>query len=149
EMSRSGAGKALCGAKSGLVSMVIRRDMAFSWSVAERPIDKADRILSSAVAPDTLNDGLGRRMRLRHGRDMRRYDHLGMGPECVAFRQRLGVGNVQHGCCKAAAVERRDECALIELRTTSDMQQPRANRQRREQPCAEDAVCLLRQRQKA
>src|SRR6266536_3919243 len=72
EMSRSGAGKALFGAKSGLGSMVIRSDMGFSWLVAEGSIDKADRMFSSAVAPDVFDDGLCCRMRLRHGRDMRR-----------------------------------------------------------------------------
>src|SRR6476661_8251424 len=71
EMSRSGAGKAFFGAKSGLVSMVTRSDMAFFLLVAECSIDKANRIFSSAVAPDVFNDGLCCRMRLRHGGDMR------------------------------------------------------------------------------
>src|SRR4051812_41392716 len=92
--------------------------------VAERSIDEADRISSGAVAPDVVYDGLCCRMRLRHGGDMRRYDHLRMGPEGVAFRQRLGIGNIEHGCCQAAAVERLDECALVKLLAAANMQQP-------------------------
>src|SRR5689334_3510811 len=85
EMSRSGAGKAFFGAKSGLVSMVTRRDMASFLLVAECSIDEADRILSGAVAPDVLYDALCRRMRLSHGRDMWRDDHLRMRPEWMVL----------------------------------------------------------------
>src|SRR5690242_4965742 len=99
-MSRSGAGKAFFGAKSGLVSMVTRRDMAFVLLVAECSIDEADRILSGEVAPDVLYDGLRRRMRLRYGRDMWRDDHLRVRPEWMAFRQRLGIRDVKHRACQ-------------------------------------------------
>src|SRR3954451_11301336 len=78
EMSRSGAGKAFFGSKSGLVSMVIRSDMASFLLVAECSIDEPDRNLSGEVAPDVLYDGLCRRMRLCHGGDVRRDDHLRM-----------------------------------------------------------------------
>ena len=57
EMSRSGAGKASCGVKFGLASIVIRSDMHYPWLVAECSIDKADRIFPGAVAPDVFYDG--------------------------------------------------------------------------------------------
>src|SRR6185312_8816055 len=149
EMSRSGSGKAFFGAKSGLVSMVTRSDMAFFLSVAACSIDKADRILPGAVAPDVFYDRYCRRMRLRHGRDMRRDDHLRMRPEWMAFRQRLGIGDVEHGCCQLPAVERLDERVLNELRAAADMQQPRSRRQKREKLCVQDSPCLLRQGEEA
>jgi len=78
---------------------------------------------------------------------MRRYHHLRVRPERMAFRQRLGVGNVEHSRCKAAAVERLDECGLVKLRAAANMQQSRSHRQEREEPCVQNATGLLRQRQ--
>src|SRR5438067_465135 len=66
----------------------------------------------------------------------------------MAFRQRLGVGDVEHSCRKVAAVERLDECGLVELWAAADMQQSRSHRQKREEFCAQEAACLLRQWQK-
>src|SRR6185503_14400912 len=86
-------------------------------------------------------------MRLRHGGDMRRYHHLRVRPERMAFRQRLGVGDVEHSCCKAAAVERLDQCSLVKLWAAANMQQSRSHRQEREEPCVQNATGLLRQRQ--
>src|SRR3954447_7184318 len=87
-------------------------------------------------------------MRLRHGCDVRRYHDLRMCPERMAFRQRLGVSDIEDSCCKAAAVERLDECGLIELRAAADMQQSRSHRQKREEFCVQEAAGLLRQGQK-
>ena len=139
--------QAFFGAKSGLVSTVIRSDMAL-FLVSSRAFDRQGRSdFSRAVAPDVFYDGLCCRMRLRHGGDMRRYDHLRMGPERVAFRQRLGIGNVEHGCRKAAAVERLDESALVELRAAANMQQPCSCRQKREHPAFRmPRVCSVRGR---
>ena len=66
----------------------------------------------------------------------------------MALRQWLGIGNVKHGRCQMPAVERLDQCALIKLRAAADMQQLRSRRQKREEPCVQEAACLLRQGKK-
>lgn len=40
----------------------------------------------------------------------------------MAFRQRLGIGDVKHGGCQLPAVQRLDECALVKLRAAADVQ---------------------------